>query len=84
MFQRLCSQVGPRTTATGGAMVLIAMLGMSGEAAAESGTAIIQVESRFDHPDVQISFFGAFQGTTDIGESLREPNLAPGATMAGP
>lgn len=59
-------------------MVLLAMLGTSGEAAAQSGTAIVQVESKFDHPDVQISFFGAFQGTIGLGETLQESDLAPG------
>lgn len=83
MFQRTCIEVGLRTCTTGAAMALLAMLGTSGEAAAESGTAIIQVESRFDHPAVQISFFGAFQGTIGLGGTLRESDLAPGTHSIG-
>lgn len=83
MFQRRPIQLSRRTCGTGAGVVLLAMLGTSGEAAAQSGTAIVQVESRFDHPGVQISFFGAFQGTIGLGETLRQSNLAPGTHSIG-
>ncbi len=52
-------------------------------AVAQSGTAIVRVESRMDHPDVQLSFFGDFQGTIGIGETLQESGLAAGAHSIG-
>ena len=81
--QRPRSQANTRTYGIVAALAVLSILGTIGEAAAQSGTAIVQVESKFDHPDVQISFFGAFQGTVGLGGTLRQADLVPGAHSIG-
>lgn len=83
MFQRICSPSSSRTHVALFVFALLATLSTSGAIAADGGTAIIKVESRFDHPDVQISFFGDFQGTVGIGETLRQSELASGTHSIG-
>lgn len=83
MFQQLPSQTSPCTRGTAAAMALLVMFVAGGKAAAQSGTAIVQVESKFDHPGVQISFFGAFQGTTGLGGKIQQSDLAPGTHSIG-
>lgn len=83
MFQQICSQSGPGTRRNRAAIALLSLLVAGGTATAESGTAVVQFESRFDHPGVEVSFFGAFQGTLSPGETLRQSDLAPGTHSIG-